>query len=81
MAFTDCWSIDFSLRLPGYHLQIGKYIDRKNHSLRYVLKNTKTGEVYFIVLFILELDVQGEEEQEDEESEEESGPPGESEVD
>jgi hypothetical protein len=30
-----------------------KYIDEKNHDLRYVLKNRKTGEVYFVVLFTL----------------------------
>lgn len=44
---------DFSLRLPGFSLQVVKYIDEKNHELRYVLKNRKTGEVYFVVLFTL----------------------------
>ena len=76
-------STDFTLRLPGYHLQIGKYIDAKNHSLRYVLKNIKTGDVHFVVLFILELEEQDEEgeEGEEEESEQENGPYEESEVD
>lgn len=32
-----------------------KYVDEKNHDLRYVLKNRKTGEVYFVVLFTLVL--------------------------
>jgi hypothetical protein len=31
------------------------YIDEKTHSLRYVLKNRATGEVYFVVLFTLVL--------------------------
>ncbi|KAL1957283.1 hypothetical protein VTO42DRAFT_6189 [Malbranchea cinnamomea] len=80
---------DFTLRLPGYRLQVAKYIDRKNHSLRYVLKNLRTGNVYFVVLFILELGDEGDEEGDDESGDEEEEdreedmtvPPGESEVD
>ncbi|KAL1966367.1 hypothetical protein VTN77DRAFT_4509 [Rasamsonia byssochlamydoides] len=44
---------DFSLRLPGFHLQVAKYIDEKNHKLRYTLKNRRTGDVYFVVLLTL----------------------------
>lgn len=46
---------DFSLQLPGFKLHALKYIDEKNHDLRYVLKNRQTGEVYFVVLFTLVL--------------------------
>ncbi|KAH2909923.1 hypothetical protein V6Z96_004472 [Aspergillus fumigatus] len=44
---------DFSLRLPGLTVHATKFIDEKNHDLRYVLKNRETGEVYFVVLFTL----------------------------
>lgn len=44
---------DFSLRLPGFSLQVTRYIDEKNHELRYVLKNRRTGDVYFVVMFTL----------------------------
>ncbi|PGH32744.1 hypothetical protein GX50_04457 [[Emmonsia] crescens] len=44
---------DFSLRLPGFSIKVAKYIDAKNHQLRYVLKNKRTGDVYFVVLFTL----------------------------
>ncbi|EEP77468.1 conserved hypothetical protein [Uncinocarpus reesii 1704] len=47
---------DFTLRLPGFSLDVAKYIDQKNHSLRYVLKNKNTGDIYFVVLFTLLLD-------------------------
>lgn len=30
-----------------------KYVDEKNHELRYVLKNKRTGDVYFVILFTL----------------------------
>ncbi|OJJ89350.1 DUF1769 domain-containing protein [Aspergillus glaucus CBS 516.65] len=46
---------DFSLRLPGFTLHAIKYVDERNHDLRYVLKNRETGEVYFIILFTLVL--------------------------
>ncbi|KAK2767621.1 hypothetical protein FQN54_003779 [Arachnomyces sp. PD_36] len=45
---------DFSLRLPGFSLNVIKYVDEKTHELRYVLKNRKTGDVYFVILFTLE---------------------------
>ncbi|KAI1914205.1 hypothetical protein LOZ53_002089 [Ophidiomyces ophidiicola] len=44
---------DFSLRLPGFSINIAKYIDKKNHQLRYVLKNKNSGDIYFVVLFTL----------------------------
>ncbi|PGH03043.1 hypothetical protein AJ79_07476 [Helicocarpus griseus UAMH5409] len=47
---------DFSLRLPGFHIHVAKYIDEKNHQLRYVLKNKRTGDVYFVLTFTLLLD-------------------------
>ncbi|EAW06467.1 DUF1769 domain-containing protein [Aspergillus clavatus NRRL 1] len=46
---------DFSLRLPGFTVHATKYIDEKNHYLRYVLKDRSTNEVYFVVLFTLVL--------------------------
>lgn len=46
---------DFSLHLPGFSLHAIKYVDEKNHDLRYVLKNRHTNEVYFVVLFTLVL--------------------------
>jgi hypothetical protein len=45
--------LDFSLRLPGLTVHATKFIDEKNHDLRYVLKNRETGEVYFVVMFTL----------------------------
>ncbi|CAI7586962.1 unnamed protein product [Penicillium glandicola] len=42
---------DFSIRLPGFHLQIMKYVDQKNHELRYTLKDVSTGRVYLAVVF------------------------------
>ena len=44
---------DFSLKLPGFTLNVIKYIDAKSHDLRYTLKNKKTGEVYCAVVFNL----------------------------
>ncbi|EEH45137.1 uncharacterized protein PADG_01287 [Paracoccidioides brasiliensis Pb18] len=52
---------DFSLRLPGFSIKVTKYINVKNHQLRYVLKNKRTGDVYFVVLFTLLLDGDGRE--------------------
>ncbi|KAL3466465.1 DUF1769-domain-containing protein [Aspergillus heterothallicus] len=46
---------EFTLRLPGFNINALHYIDEKTHSLRYVLKNRSTGEVYFVVLFTLVL--------------------------
>lgn len=44
---------DFSLKLPGFSLNVIGYVDAKTHELRYTLKNRRTGEVYAIVLFTL----------------------------
>ncbi|KAI9715491.1 MAG: hypothetical protein M1812_005967 [Candelaria pacifica] len=47
---------EFALNLPGFHLPIMKYWDGqplRPHSLRYVLKNRTTGDVYLVVLFTL----------------------------
>ncbi|KAI5304701.1 hypothetical protein KEM56_006085, partial [Ascosphaera pollenicola] len=44
---------DFSLRLPGFKVVVTDYIDEKHHELRYVLKNKKTGELYFSLRFNL----------------------------
>ena len=44
---------DFSLKLPGFSLNVIKYIDSKSHELRYTLKNKTSGEIYCVVLFTL----------------------------
>ncbi|RMZ78147.1 hypothetical protein DV738_g4057, partial [Chaetothyriales sp. CBS 135597] len=44
---------DFSLKLPGFSLNVIKYVDAKTHELRYTLKNRVTDEVYAVVLFTL----------------------------
>lgn len=44
---------DFSLKLPGFSLNVVSYIDSKTHELRYTLKNKTTDEVYAVVLFTL----------------------------
>lgn len=44
---------DFSLKLPGFSLNVIAYVDAKTHELRYTLKNLKTGDIYCVVLFTL----------------------------
>jgi Protein of unknown function (DUF1769) len=44
---------DFSLKLPGFSLNVIKYVDEKTHELRYVLKNRTTDDVYAVVLLSL----------------------------
>lgn len=44
---------DFSLKLPGFSLNVINYIDSKTHELRYTLKNKATDEVYAVVMFTL----------------------------
>jgi len=44
---------DFSLKLPGFSLNVVAYIDSKTHELRYTLKNRRTEEVYSVVVFTL----------------------------
>lgn len=43
----------FSLKLPGFSLSVLKYINDKTHKLRYVFKDLKSGNVYFVVVFTL----------------------------
>ena len=44
---------DFSLKLPGFSLNVVKYIDAKTHELRYTLKNHTTNDVYCVIMFTL----------------------------
>ncbi|KAL4796065.1 hypothetical protein BDV19DRAFT_388489 [Aspergillus venezuelensis] len=44
---------EFTLRLPGFNINALHYIDEKTHSLRYVLKNRATGDIYLVVVFTL----------------------------
>ena len=44
---------NFGLRLPGFSISVVRYIDDKTHQLRYVLKNRRTEEVLFVVIFTL----------------------------
>lgn len=44
---------NFALKLPGFSIKVIKYIDEKSHSLRYVFKNRKTGELYLCINFNL----------------------------
>ena len=44
---------NFALKLPGFSIKVIKYIDEKSHTLRYVFKNRKTGDVFFSVNFNL----------------------------
>ncbi|KAK2810679.1 hypothetical protein FQN50_002720 [Emmonsiellopsis sp. PD_5] len=60
---------DFTLRLPGFHIPVAKYINEKNHSLRYVLKNRRTGDVYFVVVFTLLLNEGPDEDENEDEGE------------
>lgn len=43
----------FKLKLPGFSLSVARYINDKTHHLRYVFKNRKTGDLYFVVIFTL----------------------------
>ena len=43
----------FKLRLPGFSISCIRYINDKTHHLRYVFKNVKTGDVYFVIIFTL----------------------------
>ncbi|KAF2732569.1 DUF1769-domain-containing protein, partial [Polyplosphaeria fusca] len=44
---------NFALRIPGFSISVVKYIDDKTHQLRFVLKNRRTEEVLFVVIFNL----------------------------
>ena len=41
LDFGNC-----ALKLPGFSLNVIKYVDEKSHCLRYVFKNRETGDVY-----------------------------------
>ena len=43
----------FKLKLPGFSLSVARYINDRTHHLRYVFKNRKTGDLYFVVTFTL----------------------------
>jgi hypothetical protein len=45
--------VDFTLRLPGFHLHVAKYIDARKHHLRYTLKNKKLDKEILVVVFTL----------------------------
>ncbi|PBP20061.1 hypothetical protein BUE80_DR009122 [Diplocarpon rosae] len=55
LARLTNYRLDFALRLPGFTLPIMNYWDGQGLSLRYTLKNRKTGTVLFVVLFTLYL--------------------------
>lgn len=44
---------DFSMKLPGFSVNVLQYVDSKTHELRYTLKNKETDEVYAVVVFTL----------------------------
>jgi hypothetical protein len=44
---------NFALRIPGFSISVVRYIDNKTHQLRYVLRDQKTDEVLFVVIFNL----------------------------
>jgi len=44
LDFGNC-----ALKLPGFSLNVIKYVDEKSHCLRYVFKNRETGDVYLNV--------------------------------
>lgn len=44
---------NFALKLPGFSINVIKYVDQKSHCLRYVFKNKGTGDIYFNINFHL----------------------------
>lgn len=44
---------NFSLKLPGLTINCIRYINDKTHKLRYVFKNSATGDLYFCVILTL----------------------------
>ncbi|KAJ5574402.1 uncharacterized protein N7459_008829, partial [Penicillium hispanicum] len=46
---------DLSVTLPGIEIPVHNLVDSENNQLRYVLKDTKTGRAYLVVLFTLVL--------------------------
>lgn len=45
--------LETAIRLPGMHIPVSGMVDEDNHELRYVLKDTKTGQVYLVVSYTL----------------------------
>ncbi|MCJ1405638.1 hypothetical protein MMC11_008867 [Xylographa trunciseda] len=43
----------FALKLPGFSLSVLGYLNDKEDTLRYVMKNKSTGDVFFVVVFTL----------------------------
>ncbi|GAB7357310.1 hypothetical protein MBLNU459_g8272t1 [Dothideomycetes sp. NU459] len=44
---------NYALKLPGFSLGVLRYINNQTHTLRFVMKNRKTGEAYLVVSFKL----------------------------
>lgn len=44
---------NFALKLPGFSLNVIKYVDQKSHCLRYVFKNRETGDIFININFHL----------------------------
>ncbi|OQD77458.1 hypothetical protein PENDEC_c002G04333 [Penicillium decumbens] len=44
---------EIAVRLPGFHIPVEGMVDDEHNALRYVLKNSKTGKVYLVVVFTL----------------------------
>ncbi|KAJ9625759.1 hypothetical protein H2203_004521 [Taxawa tesnikishii (nom. ined.)] len=44
---------NYSLKLPGFSLNVLRYVGDQSHRLRYTFKNVKTDEVMFVVVFTL----------------------------
>ncbi|CEJ55751.1 hypothetical protein PMG11_01989 [Penicillium brasilianum] len=42
-----------SIHLPGIHIPVAGMVDEDNHELRYVLKDSKAGQPYLVVRFVL----------------------------
>ncbi|KZF26259.1 DUF1769-domain-containing protein [Xylona heveae TC161] len=66
---------EFSLKLPGFTLPVIKYWDGqplRTHSLRYVLRNRQTKDLYFVIVFTLlpKESVESNDESDSEESDE-----------
>lgn len=44
---------DYALKLPGFSLNVLKWINERTHTVRFAMKNRKTGQQYLIVTFRL----------------------------
>ena len=50
--FADL-KVDISVKLPGFNIPVEGMVDDEHNELRYVLKDSKTGKVYLVVVFTL----------------------------